>query len=196
MVTLTSPRTRVRLSGVRAILVCSQEYLRAGKKVTYAYLIYRFRPFCALSFSTAFAAAPFMRPRLPGRGSRQVRTARRSRKAPAPSGRPMVSAARTGAIALSNEMGNAFFSNHLGSNAGFLSSSTEILQNSQCVVVPTFRLNQVTQKQVDLVKLDVEDAEGLVVEAGWSTISKDRPIVMSEFSPEMLGRVSKVRPLD
>jgi FkbM family methyltransferase len=99
-------------------------------------------------------------------------------------------------IALSSEMGNVYFSTHLGSNGGFLSSSTEILQNSRCVVVPTFRLDQISQQPVDLMKLDVEGAEGLVVEGGWSTIVKNRPIVVSEFSPEMLGRVSKVRALD
>ena len=89
-------------------------------------------------------------------------------------------------------MGNVYFSTHLGPNGGFLSSSTEILQNSRCVVVPTFRLDQIIQQRVDLMKMDVEGAEGLVVEGGWSTIVKNRPIVVSEFSPEMLGRVSKI----
>ena len=98
--------------------------------------------------------------------------------------------------ALSSEMGSAYFSTHLGSNGGFLSSNLEILQNSRCVVVPTFRLDQLIEKQVDLMKLDVEGAEGLVVEGGWSTISKSRPIVVSEFSPEMLARVSRTRALD
>ncbi len=47
-----------------------------------------------------------------------------------------------------------------------------------------------------MIKLDVEGAEGLVIDGGWSTIVMNRPIVVSEFSPEMLGRVSKLRALD
>ena len=99
-------------------------------------------------------------------------------------------------VALSIEMGSAYFSTHIGSNGGFLASNTEVLQNSRCVVVPTFRLDQLIDQQVDLMKLDVEGSEGLVVEGGWSTISRNRPIIVSEFSPEMLGRVSKIQAPD
>jgi FkbM family methyltransferase len=99
-------------------------------------------------------------------------------------------------VALSNAMGNAYFSTHLGSNGGFLPSNLEILQNPRCVVVPTFRLDQLIQERVDAMKLDVEGAEGLVIEGGWSTIEANRPIIVSEFSPEMLGRVSRLPLLD
>jgi len=99
-------------------------------------------------------------------------------------------------VALSNAMGNAYFSAHIGSNGGFLSSSLEILQSPQCVVVPTFRLDQLIHDRVDVIKIDVEGAEGLVVEGGWSLIEKHRPAIVTEFSPEMLGRVSRVKGAD
>jgi FkbM family methyltransferase len=99
-------------------------------------------------------------------------------------------------VALSNSMGNAYFSTHLGSNGGFLPSSAEILQSAQCVVVPIFRLDQLIHDRVDVMKIDVEGAEGLVVDGGWSTIENRRPVVVTEFSPEMLARVSGVQALD
>ncbi len=47
------------------------------------------------TFAILFSEPLFLRPRLPGRGSRPVRAASRSRKAGEPSGRPSVSAARS-----------------------------------------------------------------------------------------------------
>jgi hypothetical protein len=43
---------------------------------------------------------------------------------------------------------------------------------------------------VDLVKIDVEGAEGLVIRGAQDLIERHRPIVTSEFSMEMLPRVS------
>ena len=97
-------------------------------------------------------------------------------------------------VALSNSMGNAFFSTHMGSNGGLLPSDFEVLQSPQCVVVPTFRMDQLIHERVDLIKIDVEGAEGLVFDGGWGLIELHRPIISSEFSPEMLRRVSKTEP--
>jgi FkbM family methyltransferase len=98
-------------------------------------------------------------------------------------------------VALSTQMGNAFFSAHVGSNGGLLPSNTDVLVSSQCDVVPTFRLDQLVSEHIDFLKIDVEGAEGLVFEGAWSLIERDRPIICSEFSPEMLLRVSGVHAL-
>ena len=84
----------------------------------------------------------------------------------------------------------------MGSNGGLLPSDFEVLQSPQCVVVPTFRMDQLIHERVNMIKIDVEGAEGLVFDGGWGLIELHRPIISSEFSPEMLRRVSKTEPLE
>ena len=101
-------------------------------------------------------------------------------------------------------MGNVYFSTHLGPNGGTSLEQHRDLAEFAIVVVPTFRLDQIIQQRVDLMKMDVEGAEGLVVEGGWSTIVKNRPIVVSEslprcweecrrFNPWIISRVSPMQ---
>lgn len=94
-------------------------------------------------------------------------------------------------VALSNVTGGAYFSPYLGSNGGFLRSTFDTLQNPQCIVVSTYRLQELVSDRIDFMKIDVEGAEGMVVDGGLSLIERDRPILVSEFSPEMLGRISR-----
>jgi FkbM family methyltransferase len=94
-------------------------------------------------------------------------------------------------VALSNTTGAAYFSPHLGSNGGFLPRTLHTLQDPKCIVVPTFRLQELVSDRIDFVKIDVEGAESMVVDGGWSLIERDRPLLVSEFSPEMLGRISR-----
>lgn len=42
--------------------------------------------------------------------------------------------------------------------------------------------------------MDVEGAEGLVIGGGLKTIARCRPLVISEFSCEMLARISGMEP--
>lgn len=93
-------------------------------------------------------------------------------------------------VALSNTSGSAFFSHHLGTNAGLRPSETETLLAPNCTVVPIFRMEQVIDEPVHFMKVDTEGAEGLVVEGAKSLIEKYRPIYTCEFSMEMLPRVS------
>src|SRR5262249_1136111 len=96
-------------------------------------------------------------------------------------------------LGLSDRPGLAYFSTHLGSNGGFLSSAEATLLNPNCFVIATMRLDDLTAvTDVDLLKLDTEGAEGLIVAGARGLLARDRPIVTSEFSTEMLGRVSGV----
>jgi FkbM family methyltransferase len=99
-------------------------------------------------------------------------------------------------VALSDHAGHAFFSTALGSNGGFLSETLDALMSPQCVVVPTVRMDDIISNQIDFIKMDVEGAEGLVLAGARQLISKYRPIITMEFSPEMLSRVSRVNPLE
>ena len=96
-------------------------------------------------------------------------------------------------LGLSDKAGSAYFSTHLGSNGGFLPSAEATLMDPNCVVVPTMKLDDLTvSTRVDLMKLDTEGAEGLILAGAQGLLERDRPIVTSEFSVEMLGRVSGV----
>ncbi len=96
-------------------------------------------------------------------------------------------------VGLSDRAGAAYFSPHLGSNGGLLSPAEATLLNPNCVVIPTLRLDDLTaDTRVDLIKLDTEGAEGLIVAGARRLLERDRPVVTSEFSTEMLGRVSGV----
>jgi FkbM family methyltransferase len=93
-------------------------------------------------------------------------------------------------VAASNQQGYALFTTHIGSNGGLLPSTTEALLNPSCLIVPTFRLDDLIKERVDFMKIDTEGAEGLVVGGAKSLLEQHRPIIVSEFSMEMLPRVS------
>jgi len=93
-------------------------------------------------------------------------------------------------MALSDKTGHAFFTTHIGSNGGFSPNAESVLADPGCVVVPTARLDDVVRQNVDFIKIDVEGAEGLVVGGAHALIDRCRPTITSEFSMEMLPRVS------
>jgi FkbM family methyltransferase len=95
-------------------------------------------------------------------------------------------------VAASNRQGHALFTTHVGSNGGLLPSTEEVLHRPSCVVVPTFRLDDLVKERVDFMKLDTEGAEGLVIGGAKTLIEKYRPTIVCEFSMEMLPRVSGI----
>jgi FkbM family methyltransferase len=99
-------------------------------------------------------------------------------------------------LALSDMMGYTFFSTFLGSNGGMLPSDESVLNDPNCTVVPTMRMDDFIHERVDIIKIDVEGAEGLVVRGAQKLIEQHRPLVTSEFSMEMLPRVSRMPGLD
>jgi len=94
---------------------------------------------------------------------------------------PMAASDRTGAVLLST---------HLGSNGGLIPANERSLLSPNCRVVSAVRIDELILDPVDLIKIDVEGAEGLVIRGAQNLIERHRPIVTSEFSMEMLSRVS------
>jgi len=99
-------------------------------------------------------------------------------------------------LALSDTIGYTFFATFLGSNGGMLSSDESVLNDPNCTVAPTMRMDDFVHERVDVIKIDVEGAEGLVVRGAQRLIEQYRPLVTSEFSMEMLPRISRMPGLD
>lgn len=91
-------------------------------------------------------------------------------------------------VAADTATGWAYYSTHVGSNGGLIEND-ELLSHPG-TVVPTFRLDDVVDGPVGLLKMDVEGAEGRVVLGAAQLIERDRPIVTTELKDEMLRRVS------
>lgn len=93
-------------------------------------------------------------------------------------------------LALGDGRGYTFFTSALGSNGGLLDGTRQFLLDPSCKIVPVARLDDFGIDRVDLLKMDVEGAEGLLVQGARELIARCRPIVTAEFSNEMLTRVS------
>jgi len=90
------------------------------------------------------------------------------------------------------ERGWAHLSNHIGSNASFVAAGGRELSRGYGTVVPVFPLDELVGGRVDMVKIDVEGAEGLAMVGARRLIASERPVVVTEGSEEMLQRVSAV----
>ena len=99
-------------------------------------------------------------------------------------------------FALGESIGHVLFSNAIGSNGCLIPDTQESLFNTSCMVVPKIRLDDVLDTNVDMIKIDVEGAEGVIVKGANQLIENCRPIITSEFSMEMLPRVSGMSGID
>jgi FkbM family methyltransferase len=95
-------------------------------------------------------------------------------------------------VALGESAGAAFFSPHIGNNGGLMASTEETLLHPNCTVVACLRLDQVIDERVDYIKADIEGAEYRALLGATKLIEKWHPIVTTEFSMEMLSRVSGI----
>jgi FkbM family methyltransferase len=95
-------------------------------------------------------------------------------------------------LALSDQAGYTFFTTALGSNGILLPTNESVLNDSSCIVISTIKMEDFISQKVDFIKVDVEGAEGLVIKGCRKLIEKHRPVVTSEFSMEMLPRISKM----
>jgi FkbM family methyltransferase len=95
-------------------------------------------------------------------------------------------------FALTNEVGCTLFINAIGSNGAIVTNDKDKLVDSSCFIVPTNRLDNIITDNIDFIKMDVEGAEGLVLNGALGSLAKYKPLVTSEFSLEMLSRVSNM----
>lgn len=91
-------------------------------------------------------------------------------------------------VAADTSTGWAYYSTHVGSNGGLI-EDRDLLSHPGSVV-PTFRLDDLVDGPVGFLKMDVEGAEGRVVQGATRIIERDRPIITTELKEEMLRRVS------
>jgi FkbM family methyltransferase len=100
-------------------------------------------------------------------------------------------------MALSDQNGLAFFSPAIGSNGGFMADESDALLHPNCTVIPTMRLDDLIEpKRLDFMKIDVEGAEYLVIQGARSLLQKHRPLIVAEFSLDMIGRISRISGAD
>lgn len=95
-------------------------------------------------------------------------------------------------VALGATTGHSLFHTHLGTNGGLATGQFDIVTRPSTQVVPLARLDGTVTGPVDVMKIDVEGAEALVLEGGRTLIDREGPVVVSEFSQDMLQRVSGV----
>ncbi len=95
-------------------------------------------------------------------------------------------------VACDKQTGWAYYSSHIGSN-GSLVDDDDLLA-SPGTVVPTFRLDDLVDEPVGLLKMDVEGAEARVVAGAQKLIERHRPVITTELSEAMLDEVSATTP--
>lgn len=89
-------------------------------------------------------------------------------------------------VALDDRSGWAHMAAHIGSNASFVPDQVDQIASAYGTIVPTFPLDQLMEGPVDVMKIDVEGAEGRAVSGAAELITKYRPIVVTEVSDAML----------
>ncbi len=95
-------------------------------------------------------------------------------------------------VACDTQTGWAYYSTHIGSNGSLVDN--EDLLATPGTVVPTFRLEDLVDEPVGLLKIDVEGAEARVVAGARKLIERHRPVVTTELSEAMLEEVSGSTP--
>jgi FkbM family methyltransferase len=95
-------------------------------------------------------------------------------------------------LAADRNRGLAHLGAAIGTNGGFVSDEPSALLDGSAVIVPTFPLDELIEGPVHLIKVDVEGAEGRVIDGAASIISSHRPVVVTELSPTMLEAVSAI----
>ena len=95
-------------------------------------------------------------------------------------------------VALDRETGVALLGHHIGTNAGLAENDATSIARGDRDVVVARRFDDEVDAPVHVVKVDVEGAELRVLEGATRTLERDRPVVVMEFSCEMVERVSGV----
>lgn len=99
--------------------------------------------------------------------------------------------------AVGESSGYSLYRTHLGGNGSLLTKpdagfTVPSILHPTCQVVPLARLDTLVTGRVDVIKLDIEGAEAMALRGANELIRHHRPLITSEASAEMLGRVSSI----
>lgn len=101
--------------------------------------------------------------------------------------------------AVGDKTGYTLYQTHIGANGALMTKPREqenfggqAILHPTSQVVPMARLDDLVNGPIDIIKLDIEGAEGMALRGAMSLILRDRPLITSEASMEMLGRVSNM----
>lgn len=95
-------------------------------------------------------------------------------------------------LALSDATGFAWFRTAIGSNGGFTGQDAGATFDATSTIVPTLRLDDLDIQGIDVIKVDIEGAEPRALAGAASTIDRDQPVIIFEFSREMVREVAGV----
>jgi FkbM family methyltransferase len=99
-------------------------------------------------------------------------------------------------FALADRKGFLNYDNSAGNSGNVFKIGLTIESMLDSVLVYAVRLDNelVSDKPVDLIKMDIEGAEYLAVQGMQQLIERDKPIIISEFSADFLQSVSNASP--
>jgi FkbM family methyltransferase len=99
--------------------------------------------------------------------------------------------------AVGDSIGYTLYQTHIGANGALMTKGDggfdgRAILHPTSQVVPMARLDTLIEERIDLLKLDIEGAEGMALCGAQELIRSHRPIITSEASMEMLDRVSRM----
>ena len=101
--------------------------------------------------------------------------------------------------AVGDHTGYTLYQTHIGANGALMTKPREkeefggqAILHPTSQVVPMARLDDLVDGPIDLIKLDIEGAEGMALRGAKDLLARDRPLITSEASMEMLDRVSNM----
>lgn len=96
--------------------------------------------------------------------------------------------------AVASKNGYVGFGGRDGSNGGVsLSINTSHPTQVEAVALDTFLQDE---SKIDLIKMDIEGAEGLALNGMKQLLQRHHPVILSEFSPDALRALSGISPED
>lgn len=87
-----------------------------------------------------------------------------------------------------------YLTSHVGTNAGLIPDARDDLLAGRGTPIYATTLDDIAPTKIDALKVDVEGAEFRVLDGARETLRRDKPLIVMEYSCEMIQRVSDVDP--